>query len=801
MVNIEIDGKQVSVPKGSTIMDGAKEVGVYIPHFCYHKKLSIAANCRMCLVQVEKAPKPLPACATPVMEGMKVYTHSKQAITAQKGVMEFLLINHPLDCPICDQGGECQLQDLAVGYGASGSRYQEDKRVVVNKNLGPLISTDMTRCIHCTRCVRFGQEIAGIMELGMAGRGEHSEILSFVGKTVDSELSGNVIDLCPVGALVSKPFRYSARTWELSRRKSISPHCGLGANLIVQVKHNRVMRVLPRDNEALNECWLSDKDRFSYEGLNSEDRLTQPMIKRDGQWQICSWQDALEFTANKLLEVKDNHGSESLAALGSAHSTIEELYLLQKLMRGLGSGNVDHRLRQSDFTIDQSLRGVPWLGTSVAAISELKSVLIIGSTLRKDHPLIAQRIRQAVKKGMQLNIINPVDDDLLIKTSNKIIVAPDEIARTLVSVLKHALQIKNINPSEVLKQLFSSIQGDDAENAASIAQSLIDNTPAAVYLGNMAQHHPNYAKLHMLAFALAELTETSFGILGEAANSVGAYIAGAIPDLSGLSSTIGLYPGEVAGLNVAQMVSDTSAHQCRAFVLMNIEPEFDTYNAHQALKSIQAADFVVSLTAFKGNISDYADVMLPIAPFTETSGTFVNTEGRVQSFNGVVAPLGDARPAWKVLRVLGSLLKLSDFNFDTPEEIREKIFVHGMEVGKYLNNSLEISNIDLESKRNNAIQRIGEVPIYQADTIVRRAQSLQQTKDALSIYVWMSTELMNRLGINAGDQVKVKQAGATIQLEAACDKKLPADCVRIVCAHPKTFSLGAMFGEISIEKL
>ncbi len=798
MVNIEIDGKQVSVPKGSTIMDGAKEVGVYIPHFCYHKKLSIAANCRMCLVQVEKAPKPLPACATPVMEGMKVYTHSKQAITAQKGVMEFLLINHPLDCPICDQGGECQLQDLAVGYGASGSRYQEDKRVVVNKNLGPLISTDMTRCIHCTRCVRFGQEIAGIMELGMAGRGEHSEILSFVGKTVDSELSGNVIDLCPVGALVSKPFRYSARTWELSRRKSISPHCGLGSNLIVQVKHNRVMRVLPRDNEALNECWLSDKDRFSYDGLNSDDRLTQPMIKRDGQWEACGWQDALEFTANKLMEVKDNHGSESLAALGSAHSTIEELYLLQKLMRGLGSGNIDHRLRQSDFTADQSLRGVPWLGTSVAAISELKSALVIGSTLRKDHPLIAQRIRQAVKKGLQLNIINPFDDDLLVKTSHKIIVAPDEITRALASVLKHVYQLKGVNPPESLKQLFISTQRDDTGNAALIAESLINNAPAAIYLGNMAQHHPDYAKLHMLAFALAEATEASFGVLGEAANSVGAYIAGAIPNLS---STVGLYPGEIAGLNAAQMLSDASAHQCRAFVLMNIEPEFDTYDAHQALKSIQAADFVVSLTAFKGNIPDYADVILPIAPFTETSGTFVNTEGRVQSFNGVVAPLGDTRPAWKVLRVLGSLLKLSDFNFDTPEEVREKVFAQGTEIGKYLNNSVEISNIDLEPKTNNVIQRIGEVPIYQADTIVRRAQSLQQTKDAVSTYAWMSAELMSQLGINVGDQIKVKQTGAAIQLETACDEKLPVNCVRIACAHPKTFTLGAMFGEISIERL
>lgn len=800
MVNIEIDGKQVSVPKGSTIMDGAKEVGIYIPHFCYHKKLSIAANCRMCLVQVEKAPKPLPACATPVMEGMKVYTHSKQAITAQKGVMEFLLINHPLDCPICDQGGECQLQDLAVGYGSSGSRYQEAKRVVVNKNLGPLISTDMTRCIHCTRCVRFGQEIAGIMELGMAGRGEHSEILSFVGKTVDSEISGNVIDLCPVGALVSKPFRYSARTWELSRRKSISPHCGLGSNLIVQVKHNRVMRVLPRDNEELNECWLSDKDRFSYEGLNSEDRLTQPMIKHEGQWRPCTWQEALEYAASNLAEIKDQYGSGSIGALGSAHSTTEELFLLQKLMRGLGSGNVDHRLRQSDFTADQSLCGVPWLGTRVATISELKSILIIGSTLRKDHPLIAQRIRQAVKKGTQLNVINPFDDDLLVKISNKAIVAPDDIARTLISILKHAFRLKEESVPESFVELFNSLQ-DDTESAALIAKSLIDNTPASIYLGNLVQHHPSYAQIHKLAVALAEITGASIGMLGEAANSVGAYIAGAIPDLSSLSSAVGLYPGEVTGLNAAQMLSGASDPKCRAFVLLNVEPEFDTYDPRLALKSLQSADFVVSLTAFKGNVADYADVMLPITPFTETSGTFVNTEGRVQSFNGVVAPLGDARPGWKVLRVLGSMLKLNAFDFDTPEAVREKILSQDMEISKYLSNRLADMNINLESRGDHAFQRVGEVPIYQADPIVRRAQSLQQTKDSMSIYAWMPKKLMEQLGISTGDQVKVTQAESTIQLEAACDEKLPVNCVRIACAHPKTFSLGAMFGEISIEKL
>jgi len=803
MVNIEIDGKQVSVPKGSTIMDGAKQIGVYIPHFCYHKKLSIAANCRMCLVQVEKAPKPLPACATPVMDGMKVYTHSQQAVTAQKGVMEFLLINHPLDCPICDQGGECQLQDLAVGYGASGSRYTEAKRVVVNKNLGPLISTDMTRCIHCTRCVRFGQEIAGIMELGMVGRGEHSEILSFVGKTVDSELSGNVIDLCPVGALVSKPFRYSARTWELSRRKSISPHCGLGSNLIVQVKQNRVMRVLPRDNEAINECWLSDKDRFSYEGLNSEDRLTRPMIKRDGQWMVCEWQEALEFTVSTLQAIRHKYGAKSIAALGSAHSTSEELYLLQKLLRAMGSGNIDHRLRQSDFRADKKMQGVPWLGTSIADISHLKSVLIIGSTLRKDHPLIALRLRQAVKNGMQLNIVNPIDDDLLVNVTNKAIVSPGVMINKLAEILKAAAEIKGVEQTIELQQHINSINISSTASAFVIASSLVENTPAAIYLGNISQHHPDYSRINLLAGLIAEITGASVGVLGEAANSVGAYLVGAIPEINTLSFAAKFDQGE-AGLNAAQMLgfsNDLTDEKCQAFILMNVEPEFDTYNSQKALKTIKSSEFVVSLSAYKGNGEDYADVLLPIAPFTETSGTYVNTEGRIQSFNGVVSPLGEARPAWKVLRVLANLLALEKFDYETPEQIRAEIFPDGLEINQYLNNALRDFDTEIRVTEEQGIQRIGEVPIYQTDPIVRRAESLQDTRDGAPPKAWMATAMQQNLGVIAGDQVKITQGDEFVRLEVAHDEKLPVNCVRIACAHPKTIALGALFGEILVEKL
>ncbi len=802
MVNIEIDGKQVSVPKGSTILEGAKQIGVYIPHFCYHKKLSIAANCRMCLVQVEKAPKPLPACATPVMDGMKVYTHSQQAVTAQKGVMEFLLINHPLDCPICDQGGECQLQDLAVGYGASGSRYTEAKRVVINKNLGPLISTDMTRCIHCTRCVRFGQEIAGIMELGMIGRGEHSEILAFVGKTVDSELSGNVIDLCPVGALVSKPFRYSARTWELSRRKSISPHCGLGSNLIVQVKQNRVMRVLPRDNEAINECWLSDKDRFSYEGLNSEDRLMHPMIKRDGQWFECNWQEALEFTANYLQSIKQKYGARSIAALGSAHSTSEELFLLQKLLRAMGSNNIDHRLRQSDFHADKQMQGVPWLGTSIADISQLKSTLLIGSTLRKDHPLIAQRLRQAVKNGMKLNIVNPVDDDLLVNVANKAIVAPGAMITKLAEILKAAFEIKGKEQTSGLQQLINSIDVSYTDNAFSIASSLIENAPSAIYLGNLSQHHPDYSRINLLASLIAEITGASYGILGEAANSVGAYLVGAIPEINTLSVTTQFDQVE-SGLNAAQMLGysdDLTDKQCQAFILMNVEPEFDSYDSQKALKTIKSSEFVVSLSAYKGNAGDYADILLPIAPFTETSGTYVNTEGRIQSFNGVVSPLGEARPAWKVLRVLANLLALEKFEYETTEQIRAEIFPEGIEINRYLDNTLRNFGTEIKVTEGHGIQRIGEVPIYQTDPIVRRAESLQATQDAAPPKAWMTTAMLDNLGVIAGDQVKITQGDESVRLEVAHDEKLPDKCVRIASAHPKTLALGALFGVIQVEK-
>lgn len=796
MINIEINGKQLEVPKGSTVMDAAKQLGIYIPHFCYHKKLSIAANCRMCLVQIEKAPKPLPACATPATEGMKIFTHSDQAVIAQKGVMEFLLINHPLDCPICDQGGECQLQDLAVGYGATTSRYQEAKRVVTNKNLGPLISTDMTRCIHCTRCVRFGQEIAGVMELGMAGRGEHSEILSFVGKTIDSELSGNVIDLCPVGALVSKPFRYSARTWELSRRKSISPHCGLGSNLIVQVKQNRVMRVLPRENEEVNECWLSDKDRFSYEGLNSEDRLTKPMIKKNNQWIECDWQEALLFVAQNLKSYLSNYSGKTIGALGSPHSTLEELYLLQKLVRALGSNNVDHRLRQSDFRIDAHQQGIPWLGMNIAEISNLKSILVIGSTLRKDHPLLALRMRQAVKNGAQLSIVNSVNDDLLTKVSQSAIVAPSEIAQTLAQVLKAVLEHRNIEVTDRIKDTIKKVSTTDITKA--IAVSLTSNQPVGIFLGNIAQHHPDYSEIYLLAHEISRVVGAKFGILGEAANSVGAYFSGAVPSKKLKNSTTN---DDHIGLNAYQMLSSEAGTLCKAYVLMNVEPEYDAYDPKSALERFNSAEFVVSLSAFKGNIMDYADAILPIAPFTETSGTFINTEGRVQSFNGVVSPLAEARPAWKILRVLANILELEGFNYETSEQVSTELLSQFNDISEYLNNTITGFSVNLKEANENDVERIGEVNIYRSDPIVRRATSLQSTRDATLPKAIISPFLMEKLGLKVGDKVKIKQGSGESQLEIEQSVTVPDNCIRIASAFSQTATLGGMFGKVEIERL
>ncbi|WP_026354737.1 NADH-quinone oxidoreductase subunit NuoG [Massilia niastensis] len=775
MVEIELDGKKVEVPPGSMVMDAANKIGTYIPHFCYHKKLSIAANCRMCLVEVEKAPKPLPACATPVSPGMIVRTHSDKAVHAQKSVMEFLLINHPLDCPICDQGGECQLQDLAVGYGKSGSRYEEEKRVVAPKEAGPLISMEeMSRCIQCTRCVRFGQEVAGVMEFGMVGRGEHSEITTFVGKTVDSEVSGNMIDLCPVGALTSKPFRYSARPWELQRRKSVSPHDSLGANLIVQVKGGKVMRVLPLENDAVNECWISDKERFSYEALDNADRLVNPMIKQGGAWQETDWQTALEYVAHGLRNIRHEHGADSIAAVATAHSTVEELYLLNKTIRGIGSDNIDFRLRQSDFALGGQV--TPWLGMPIAELSKLKRAFVIGSFLRKDHPLVATRLRGAVKGGAKLALLQGADDDLLMPVANKLIAAPNDWLAALSEVVVAVASARNI----AAPAGFDGIEAGAA--AKGIAASLVVTgdvqLPGAVLLGNAAGQHPQAAQIHAAAQWIAEQTGCKFGYLVEAANTVGGYLVGA-----------------TSGKNEAVFATPK-----KAYVLLNAEPELDAANPQQAVAALQGAEMVVAMSAFKHGM-DYADVLLPISPFSETAGTFVNCEGRAQSFNGTVRPLGETRPAWKVLRVLGNLLGLSGFDYETSEAIRDEALGKGVtDHASKLNNVAKLAPSAGKYAAAGQLERVTDVPVYFTDALARRSEPLQRTADANAPLVTLSKAVAEQIGVKAGDTVKVTQGSGCAVLVANVDARLPSNAVRVAAGHRAVATLGAMFGAINVEK-
>ncbi|MBI4754898.1 MAG: NADH-quinone oxidoreductase subunit G [Betaproteobacteria bacterium] len=776
MLEIEIDGKALEVEDGTTVLNAALGAGIYIPHFCYHRKLSIAANCRMCLVQVEKAPKPMPACATPASKGMKVFTRSEAALKAQKGVMEFLLINHPLDCPICDQGGECQLQDLAVGYGASSARYQEEKRVVVNKYLGPLVATDMTRCIHCTRCVRFTQEIAGVMELGQAFRGEHAEIMPFIEQTVDSELSGNIIDLCPVGALTSKPFRFAARTWELARRRSVSPHDSLGSNLIVQVKQDRVLRVLPLDNEELNECWLSDKDRFSYEALGSADRLVKPMVKQNGQWQEVEWPFALEHAAHSLQVVVREYGAGALAALVSPHATLEEMYLAGRLVRGLGGDNIDFRLRHSDFSRDAERRGAPWLGLKVAEISGLDRVLVVGAFLRKDQPLIAQRLRKAARCGAQVSVIHCCEDDALIKLHGKAIAAPSQLPAVLAQVVKAVAQHKGAS---------CDLAVEISDEARKIADSLVSGQDAgktAILLGNFSQQHPAASTLHALASQLAELLGARCGFLGEAANSVGGYVAGALP------------AGD--GMNAARMIADPR----RAYLLLGLDPELDCADGRGTVAALEEAHTVVALSAFKSpRMLEFADVLLPISPFSETSGSFVNCEGRVQSFNAVVRPAGESRPGWKVLRVLGNLLSLSGFDHDSSEAVRAECLGGQPEFASGLDNSAPGTPVQLGAGED--LERIAEVPIHFADPLVRRAPGLQATRDAAAPTARMNAATLDRFAVAAGERVRVRQGEGEAVVQAVLDPGVPDGCVRVAAGHPSTAGLGPLFGSVTVERI
>lgn len=786
LVNIVIDGTPVQARQGAMIIEAADEVGIPIARFCYHKKLSVAANCRMCLVEVDKAAKPLPACATPVTEGMKVLTKSPRALDAQRGTMEFLLINHPLDCPICDQGGECELQDVALGYGGDESRFHEKKRVVKDKDLGPLIATDMTRCIHCTRCVRFGDEIAGLKELGATGRGEHMEIGTYVQRSVTSELSGNVIDLCPVGALTSKPFRYTARPWELHAVAGVSPHDCVGSNLYLHARSNEVMRVLPKENEAINETWLADRDRFSYEGLNTG-RLHSPMIKTDGEWHACDWETALNAAVSGIKKVMTARGAAQVGALISPSATVEEAYLTQKLLRGLGSANIDHRLRQMDFSDQGQSPVYPWLGQSLESLQSSDAVLLVGTNIRKDQPIAGHRIRKATLAGASVGVINSVDYEFRFPVEAKVIATPAAMERALAGVAKVLLEGSG-DLSPAMNKLLADVKPDNQQRA--IADLLRKGERSTVLLGNQALAHPRAAILRALAGMIAELSASTLGFLSEGANSAGACLAGALPHRGAGGRAV-----SQPGLHARAMLDSG----LKAYLLLGIEPELDCADSAAALQALRQADCVVVLTPFVSDtIREYAHVLLPVGAFAETSGSYVNVEGRWQSFNGAVPSPGETRPAWKVLRVLGNLFGISGFGYLSSTDVRDEVAAATRDVKA--DNRVVWPTPGRLSDDVAGLVRLAEVPIYAVDPVVRRAQSLQATGDVPRAAAYVHETVAADLALQDGSEASVRQDGHHIRMNLIIDNRIAPGCVWIPAGMADTAGLGANGTPIEIAR-
>ncbi|SKA69970.1 NADH dehydrogenase subunit G [Thiothrix eikelboomii] len=779
-VSFEVNGQTLQARPGSMLIAATDAAGITVPRFCYHKKLSVAANCRMCLVEVERAPKPLPACATPIVAGMKVWTHSAKARAAQQDVMEFLLINHPLDCPICDQGGECELQDLSLGFGNSSSEYVEIKRVVRDKDLGPLIETAMTRCIHCTRCVRFGEEIAGMRELGATGRSQYTEIGTYVAKTVSSELSGNVIDVCPVGALTAKPSRYTARPWEMRAYDSIAPHDCVGSNLHVHTARGKVVRVVPRENEAINECWISDRDRFSYEGLKSQERLLKPQIKRDGHWKEVSWQEALDNVSGILRKQL----SFNVAALAGPSSSAEEFFLFQKLMRGLNITNIDHRLRQVDFS-DQAVAPIaPSLGMSLVELEQQQAIFLIGAYPRHDQPLLNHRIRKASLAGAKILALNPrqfaFNYDLV-----QIVATPLAMVDELAVLVKASLEAADLAIPQVVAELLANVQVTETARAQ-LEQLKAER--ALILLGQIAIQHPAFSSLRTLASLLAQATGAKLGYLPEA-NSMAAHLAGVLPHrrIAG-----GAVTNE--GLTVSGALTDKNIS---TLVLMNAELD-DFASPQQALKAFRAAKHVIVFAPFADTLArDYATILLPTSTFVETAGSFINAEGVWQSFQGVVTPPGEARPLWKVLRVLGNALNLPDFDYLDTNEILAELKLNLQAVKLSTLGTLP-TRLSLPKPVAHTMQRIGEVAMYRTDALVRRAKALQAMTG--SPVVRMHPLDMDHLGISAKDLVRLGQGDSYVQLPAEMDEAIPVGCVGVQSGTEAARALGAAFGSIMVDK-
>lgn len=774
MANIEIDGISLEVEPGSMIIEAADKAGIPIPRFCYHKKLSVAANCRMCLIESSGAPKAVPACATPVTDGLKIQTRSPKALAAQKAVMEFLLINHPLDCPVCDQGGECELQDLALGYGKDVSRFNEGKRVVEDKDIGPLIATEFTRCIHCTRCVRFGEEVAGLRELGATGRGEHMEIGTYIAKAVDSELSGNVIDLCPVGALTAKPFLYAARAWELNQKASIAPHDCLGSNLFMHVRRDQVLRVVPRENEAINEVWLSDRDRFSYQAIHAESRLKTPRIKRNGQWLDVDWPTALEYAAVRLKEVIAAKGADKLGALASSSSTTEELFLLQKLVRKLGSAHVDHRLKQQQAA---SIANPPLLGCSLAELSELDSLLLIGSNLRKEQPLLSTRLLQLVKQGGQVFALNTADFAFNHPVTQWV-ASPAEVQQQLAELVSALLELSDVELDDATSRLFQPIEARKA--VTELAQRLLAGERIAVVLGSLASSWPNYQQVEALAELVATLSGGSFGVLTYGANAAGAWQAGFVPKTTDAN----------AGLSAVEMLANPLA----AYILLGLEPELDAANPAQALASLTQADFVLSLSSFlTPTIESYAQVILPLATFAETDGSYVNCLGLEQSFEAAIHPVFDAKPGWKILRVLANMLDLAGFDYENLTQVRA-------ELGSFQQPPRLRLPVSLAQPDPEALYRSGEWPLYQLDPLVRRAQALQQTQQAQNAQLRMNPATANKLGLREGQQVIARQQTQQVRLPVQLEPGLPDNAVAFDAGLAQGSALLSLYAPLVLDK-
>lgn len=782
MAKIEIDGKAFEVENGKMIIEVADDAGIYIPRFCYHKKLTVAANCRMCLVQVENSRKTVPACATPITDGMKVFTKSPETLRSQQAVMEFLLINHPLDCPICDQGGECELQDISMGFGHDASIYEEAKRSVSDENLGSLIATDMTRCIHCTRCVRFGSEVAGLREMGATGRGENMEIGTYVQHSLSSEISANIIDLCPVGALTSKPYRFTARAWEMTQHESIAPHDCLGSNVFVHVRRNELMRTVPKEHDGINETWLSDRDRFSYLGLKHADRANQPMIKRDGQWQVVSWATALSFAAEGIARTIKLHSADAWAAFASPSSSLEELYLLQKWMRALGVQNLDHRLQQIDFR-DQDMQPVmPTNAIPYADIEKQETLFLIGCNIDREVPLAGVRVRKAFLNGAAIYAVNPVDYDYHFELVDESILSPQDIPMYLASLILALVQDGDALPAEVQK-LVIGLQPDEKMQTLAAA---LKASKAAIITGALCENHPDAALLRTLIALISRYSGARVLRLTAGANSAGAWLAGMLPHR------------HVAGAKVTTPGLDIQAAlaaKLKGYLLLSVEPGFDIANPYHARQAMLAAEFVVVLSAFQNDsIQDYADVILPIAPYAETSGTYVNLDQTWQTVKGALAPHGESRPAWKVLRVLANLMDCKGFEYNASEDILQEVSEFA---GRAPLHTEALFYPDSLPASKDALVRVGEWPLYRCDAIVRHATALQicAAADVAAIYIHPETAAKLQLG----DTATISQGDIEITLPLNRDTRMAQEIVWVMNALPETADLGHAFAAINIK--